>query len=147
LVFESVLTPRAVAERDLLAPIDDVWGFIAEPRHLADWWPGIAAVEPDRRGLAPGGRWEVRRGQRPGLFRGARSTSTLLVREVDAPSRVAWHILDERLDVELELEATAPDRTLARLAVSGPLMLAFRRSLPRVALERLHALCQTAVTL
>jgi uncharacterized protein YndB with AHSA1/START domain len=139
--------PGASAERELIAPRSDVWAFVAEPRHLADWWPGIAAVEPDRRGLAPGARWQVRRGQRPGLFRGARSTSTLLVGEVDAPQRATWQIIEERLDVELELEATAADRTLARLTVAGPLMLAFRRSLPRVALERLHALVQTAQTL
>ena len=142
-----LIKPGAQAERELLAPRSDVWAFIAEPRHLADWWPGIAAVEPDRRGLATGARWQLRRGQRPGLFRSARSTSTLVVREVDEPKRVAWHILDERLDVDLELEASAADRTVARLTVSGPLMLAFRRSLPRVALERLHALVQTAATL
>ena len=104
-------------------------------------------MEPDRRGLAPGARWQLRRGQRPGLFRGARSTSTLVVREVDELQRAAWHIVGERLDIVLELEATAADRTLARLTVAGPLMLAFRRSLPRVALERLHALVQTAATL
>jgi uncharacterized protein YndB with AHSA1/START domain len=139
--------PGASAERELIAPRSDVWAFVAEPRHLADWWPGIAAVEPDRRGLAPGARWQVRRGRRPGLFRGAGSESTLVVREVDEPQRAAWYIVDERLDVELSLEATAADRTLARLTVSGPLMLAFRRSLPRVALERLHTLVQTAATL
>lgn len=139
--------PRAEAERELLAPRGDVWAFIAEPRHLSDWWPGVAAVEPDRRGLAVGARWQVRRGQRPGLFRGVKAASTLVVREVDEPRRVAWQIVDERLDVELELEATAPDRTLARLAVSGPLMLAFRRELPGRALSRLHDLLQTADTL
>lgn len=139
--------PGASAEKELVAPRSDVWAFVAEPRHLADWWPGIAAVEPDRRGLAPGARWQLQRGQRPGLFRGARSTSTLVVREVDELQRAAWHIVGERLDVVLELEATAADRTLARLTVAGPLMLAFRRSLPRVALERLHALVQTAATL
>ena len=28
--------------------------FLAEPHHLADWWPGIVGVEPDRRGFATG---------------------------------------------------------------------------------------------
>lgn len=139
--------PRARAERELLASREDVWAFLAEPRHLADWWPGIAAVEPDRRGLQRGARWQLRRGSRPGLFRGSNAPVMLLVREVDEPRRVAWHMAGERLDVELELEVAGRDRTLARLALSGPFVLAFRRSLPRVALERLHSLVQTAVTL
>ena len=45
-----------VAKRELLAPIHDVWGFLADPHHLPDWWPGIAGVEPDRRGLGRGAR-------------------------------------------------------------------------------------------
>ena len=36
--------PRVEAARELLAPREDVWAFLAEPHHLADWWPGIAAV-------------------------------------------------------------------------------------------------------
>ncbi len=137
----------ARAERELLASRDDVWAFLAEPRHLADWWPGVAAVEPDRRGLAPGARWQLRRGAEPGLFQKANAPSILAVREVEKPRRVSWHITAERLDVELELEALPEDRTLARLRVSGPFVLAFRRSLPRIALDRLHSLVQTAVTL
>ena len=42
---------KFAASRDLLAPREDVWGFIAEPYHLADWWPGISGVQPDRRGV------------------------------------------------------------------------------------------------
>jgi uncharacterized protein YndB with AHSA1/START domain len=137
----------ARAERDLLASRDDVWAFLAEPRHLADWWPGVAAVEPDRRGLAPGARWQLRRGAEPGLFQKANAPSLLTVREVERPNRVSWHLTGERLDVELELEALTADRTRARLRVSGPFVLAFRRSLPKVALDRLHSLVQTAVTL
>ena len=138
--------PRAQAERELLAPRDDVWAFLAEPRHLADWWPGVAAVEPDRRGLAPGARWQVRRDERPGLLRKARATATLLIRDVDPPRRLAWHDTGERLDIELELRP-ADGHAVARLTISGPLVLAFRRSLPRIALERLHGLVQTAATL
>src|SRR5437667_108533 len=52
--------PLAQVELELLAPVEDVWRFLAEPRHLADWWPGIAAVEPDRRGLVAGARWIAR---------------------------------------------------------------------------------------
>ena len=61
--------PRVEAKRELLAPRQDVWEFLAEPRHFADWWPGISAVEPDRRGLAAGARWLVHGSNRPSLFR------------------------------------------------------------------------------
>jgi uncharacterized protein YndB with AHSA1/START domain len=141
------LSSSAAAERELLAPREDVWAFLAEPRHLADWWPGIAAVEPDARGLRRGARWRLRRGGQPGLLRKAHSASTLLVRDVDPPRRLAWHLVAERLDVELELDVEETGRTRARLSVSGPFVLGWRRSLPKVALERLHSLVQTAVTL
>ena len=139
--------PRAEASRELLAARADVWAFLAEPYHLADWWPGIAAVEPDRRGLAPGARWQLRGSGRPTLFRRAHATSMLLVREVEEPAFAAWHLTAERLDVELRLSETASDRTRADLAVTAPWLLGFPRSLPRRALGRLHALCQTAADL
>jgi uncharacterized protein YndB with AHSA1/START domain len=139
--------PRAEAEQELLAARADVWDFIAEPRHLADWWPGISAVEPDRRGLAPGARWRVRGSARPGLLRRSRAPGLLLVQRVDEPRLVAWQLTAERLDAELRLDETAVDRTLATLAVSGPWLVGVRGSLPRTALRRLHALCQTAAQL
>src|SRR4029077_12498427 len=70
--------PRYEAERVLLAPIDDVWAFVAEPYHLSDWWPGITGVEPDRRGLAPGARWKVLGPDQPTYFRRPRATGTPL---------------------------------------------------------------------
>ena len=139
--------PRAEASRVLLAARDDVWSFLAEPYHLADWWPGLPAVEPDRRGLTPGARWQLRGSGRPTLFRRAYATSMLLVREVEKPAFAAWHLTAERLDVELRLSGTARDRTRADLAVTAAWLLGFPRSLPRRALERLHALCQTAADL
>jgi uncharacterized protein YndB with AHSA1/START domain len=131
----------------LLAPVEDVWGFLAEPRHLADWWPGIAAVEPDRRGLAAGARWLVRGTGRAPLLRRAHAEDVVLVREVDPYRRVLLHKVKDRVDVELVLEASGHDRTLARLAVRGPLLLGFGRRLPAEALRRLHALVQTAARL
>lgn len=136
------MTSRAV--RELFAPVEDVWSFIAEPRHFADWWPGLAAVEPDRRGLAAGARWQVRGSGRPTLLRRAYGEGLLLVREVEPQRRFAFHLTRERADAVLELEATGPDRTRAQLAVSARLL---RRSLARDALSRLHALCQTAAGL
>ena len=47
------------ATRELLASLDDAWGFLAEPYHLSDWWPGAVSVQPDRRGFEPGARWQV----------------------------------------------------------------------------------------
>jgi uncharacterized protein YndB with AHSA1/START domain len=139
--------PSATAERELLAPRRDVWSFLAEPHHLPDWWPGLAAVEPDRRGLSPGARWRVRASDRPTLLRRPQAAGMLLVRRVEEPNLVAWHLTAERLDVELRLDALSADRTLATLTATSPWMVAFRRSLPRKALSRLHDLCQTAAKL
>ena len=138
---------RVGAERVLLAPRADVWAFLAEPRHLADWWPGIAAVEPDRRGLAAGARWQVRRPPAVRLFRVRSGEELLLVREVEEPRRVAWQFAGTGLDVELVLEPAAAGRTKATLTLDRGVLLGPVRELPRVALGRLHALIQTAATL
>lgn len=139
--------PKHVVTRELLAPREDVWGFVAEPRHLADWWPGIAAVEPDRRGLAPGARWQVFTGNRPTLFRRPNVQGVLLVLEVERPRRATWRLVAERIDVELELADLGEERTRATLTVEGPWLIGLTRQLPVKALSRLHALCQTAATL
>jgi Polyketide cyclase / dehydrase and lipid transport len=139
--------PTYTETRELLAPLDDVWLFLAEPHHFSDWWPGVGGVHPDRRGLAPGARWTLHAGTQPSLFRRPAAESTLLVREVEAPTRVAWHMTNERLDVELVLADAPARRTRAELTVSGPFIVGLRRSLPRNALNRLHALCQTAAEL
>ena len=139
--------PTYTETRELLAPLDDVWLFLAEPHHFSDWWPGVGGVHPDRRGLAPGARWTLHAGMQPSLFRRPAAESTLLVREVEAPTRVAWHMTNERLDVELVLADAPTRRTRAELTVSGPFIVGLRRSLPKNALNRLHALCQTAAEL
>ena len=61
----SGAVPTYSAARELLAPREDVWLFLAEPHHLSDWWPGVAGVTPDRRGLAPGARWKLHAAMRP----------------------------------------------------------------------------------
>jgi len=139
--------PGSEASLELVAPVEDVWGFLAEPRHLADWWPGIAAVEPDRRGLAPGARWVARGTGHAPLLRRAHAEDLILVREVDPFRRVLFHKVKDRLDAELVLEPAGHDRTLARLAIRGPLLLGFGRRLPREALARLHALKPTTARL
>jgi hypothetical protein len=136
--------PRTLASRELLASLDDAWAFIAEPHHLADWWPGIAAVEPDRRGVAPGARWRVHGTNRPTLFRAPNPSGTLLVLGVEPPFRFAFQLTGERLDAEIRLEDAGPRRTLATLTVEAPLLVGLKRSFAQKALGRLHALCQTA---
>jgi uncharacterized protein YndB with AHSA1/START domain len=139
--------PSYTVTREILAPLEDVWLFLAEPHHFSDWWPGVSGVHPDRRGLAPGARWKLHAGMRPSLFRRPAVESTLMVIEVEPPTRVTWYMTVERLDVELGLSDAGAHRTRAELTVSGPFLVGLRRSLPRNALNRLHALCQTAAEL
>ena len=136
--------PRYAAERVLLAPIDDVWRFLAEPYHLSDWWPGISGVEPDRRGLAPGARWKV---QGPSYFRRAETPALLLVREVVPMERFSFELARERTAVEVELRAVDADRTSVTVAVSGRLLFGPRSRLARDAVTRLYDLVQTAAEL
>jgi uncharacterized protein YndB with AHSA1/START domain len=139
--------PRASASRELLASRDDVWSFIAEPHHFSDWWPGIAGVRPDRRGLAEGARWEIHGHDQPTLLRRATSSGMLLVIAVQRPERFAWTMTGDHIDAELRLEERGPDRTVATLVVEAPWAHGLSRSLPRKALTRLHALYQTAADL
>jgi len=136
--------PSYTARKELLAPLEDVWLFLAEPRHLSDWWPGVAAVTPDRRGLAPGARWKLHAPMRPSLLRRPASESTLQVIEVEPPICVNGKTTTERLDVEITLEDAGNHHTNVELTVSGPFLVGLRRSFPRSALNRLYALCQTA---
>jgi uncharacterized protein YndB with AHSA1/START domain len=136
--------PRVVAKRELLASRADVWGFLAEPRHLADWWPGVADVRPDRRGFAEGARWEIVGNHRPTMFRQAASSGMLQVRAVQPYERFAYYLTGDHLEVDIRLRSTAEDRTEALLSVEGTFMFGMSRSLPRRALGRLYSLCQTA---
>jgi uncharacterized protein YndB with AHSA1/START domain len=138
---------RIQASRELLAPRADVWSVVSEPYHLPDWWPGAGGVQPDRRGAAAGARWQVVLGDEPTLFRRPETTGTLVVTAADAPAVFAFHLAADKLDVRVDLEPAAADRTLATITVEGPWLIAYRRTLARRALNRLHALCQTAATL
>ncbi|HET7137848.1 MAG TPA: SRPBCC family protein [Gaiellaceae bacterium] len=127
------------ASLELLAPRADVWGFLAEPYHLSDWWPGITGVEPDRRGFAPGARWKAHSRKR-NVFTGSRVVETmLLVREIDPYERWTWHLLQPATDVEVRLQATGEDRTRVTVGVS--------RGNPALAVKRLYDLVQTAAEL
>ena len=139
--------PTYEATRELLAPRADVWRFLSEPYNLADWWPGISGLQPDRRGLAPGARWQILGDNRPSLFRKPNMSGMLLVLDVKPYEEFSFQLTGERLHVTLHLSEPKPDRTLARLTVSGPLLIGLRRSMPSRALGRLHAIVQTAADL
>jgi uncharacterized protein YndB with AHSA1/START domain len=139
--------PRAAASRELLAPRGDVWAFVAEPHHFPDWWPGIGGVQPDRRGFAEGARWGVTGIERPTLLRRPASSGTLLITEIHIPERFAWTLTGDHIDAELRLEEQGSNRTIATLQIEAPWLYGLSRSLPRKALTRLHALCQTGAEL
>jgi hypothetical protein len=143
--------PRVAAARELLAPREEVWRFLAEPHHLSDWWPGVHGVHPDRRGLAPGARWRLASGpQSAGLMgaflRSPEAAGTLVVLDVRTNELVRLLFVDERIEAEIVLDAARESRTRATLAIEGP-WLRVNRSLPRRALNRLYNLCQTAAEL
>ena len=138
---------RAAASRELLAAREDVWSFVAEPHHFADWWPGIGGVQPDRRGFAEGARWGISGTDRPTLLRRATSSGMLLVTGIETPKRFTWRLTGDHIDAELRLDERGADRTIATLNIEAPWLYGFSRALPRRALTRLHALCQTAAEL
>jgi hypothetical protein len=134
--------PRATAERELLAPTADVWTFVGEPYNLPDWWPGVAAVRPDRRGAAAGARWQVQRSE-PGWLRGGDDADTLIVQAAEPRRRFAFELVGGRLRADLRLEPLTADRSRAELDVEVPWLSGSPRRLAQEALTRLHALCQT----
>jgi uncharacterized protein YndB with AHSA1/START domain len=136
--------PTYAAARTLLAPRADVWEFLAEPHNLPDWWPGVAGVQPDRRGFAPGARWEVMGPNRPTLVRRPQATRKLLVLAVEPLERVAFRLTGDRIDAEVRLHAAEADRTEVTVTVSGPWLIGLNRRYPHRALDRLYALLQTA---
>ena len=137
--------PRYAAERVLLAPIEDVWAFLVEPYNLPDWFPGVSGVQPDRRGVAPGARWQVLGADKPSFLRKPDAAGTLLVLDVVPMSRLVFQLTGQRLDAELELAPADEGTTRARLAVEAP-FLAVNRGFAHQALGRLYDLVQTSVT-
>lgn len=133
---------RSVAERTLLAPVEDVWAVLAEPHRLPDWWPGMNAVEPDRRGLVAGARWRVH-GSSPGYLRRPLAADTLVLSRVERGRLVEFALARDRLVAELELEAVPGNHTLARLTLTARWLYGPRGAIARTALSGLYALCQT----
>jgi uncharacterized protein YndB with AHSA1/START domain len=143
--------PSVAASRELLAPREEVWRFLAEPHHLSDWWPGVRGVRPDRRGLAPGARWQLTSGPQTGGLMGAflrspNAAGTLVVLDVRGNELVRLLFVDDRIEATLQLEPAPDSRTRVTLVIEGP-WLRVNRTLPRRALNRLYELCQTAAEL
>jgi uncharacterized protein YndB with AHSA1/START domain len=146
--------PRYVAERTLLAPLEDVWAFLAEPYNFADGWPGIRGVQPDRRGLAPGARWTIvgptdnttgeplRPLFGPGMFKRPSAAGALLVTDVVRGSRIAFQLVAERISAEIDLSPVDATHTNVTVTVEAA-WPAVRRTYARDALKNLYDLLQT----
>jgi uncharacterized protein YndB with AHSA1/START domain len=138
------------ATRELLAPRADVWALVSEPFHLPDWWPAYSGVRPDRRGLAPNARWDVRRAAAPGLLRRPGGDGLIVITLVDPTLELRWRDVEQGVEAGIRLVNAGEGRTRATAYVDGPwwrVLLEGYRDLPRRSLIRLHALCQTAATL
>jgi uncharacterized protein YndB with AHSA1/START domain len=141
---------RIEAETELIATRADAWALLAEPRHLSDWWPGYTSVRPDRRGLAEGARWQVVRGGEIGLLKRPGGEGLIVITAAESDRRLAWQDVQQGFTADLRLEPAPDGNTRATLTIEAPAWRAIAeglRPLPRKALARLHALCQTAATL
>jgi uncharacterized protein YndB with AHSA1/START domain len=50
--------PRVTRRRLIAAPVDEVWGLVADPYNLPRWWPRVSRVENvDRRGSGRRSQW------------------------------------------------------------------------------------------
>ena len=112
------------------APQRDVWAFLAEPYHLPDWWPGYSGVRPDRKGLAPGARWQVTRSRRPGLLRKPGGEALVVIKTVDPVFELVWHDTQAKLDVGIALAAAGEERTLGDRDRVRPVVAALDRGRP-----------------
>jgi hypothetical protein len=107
-------------------------------------------VRPDQRGFAPGARWELIGGPQPTLFRRAYARTLAVVKRIEPYESVLWHLVDDRLDLEVRIRAVDESRTHVTVTIEGPWrpeILGSPRRRPKQAVARLHALCQTAASL
>jgi uncharacterized protein YndB with AHSA1/START domain len=132
--------PRFAATKAIDAPPEVVWAVLADPAAFPDWWPGIDQVEAGRQGLAPAARWQLTGPDRPSLLRRPQTTGTLLVLAVARPTRLAFQLTGDRVEVELELRALDDGRTEASLVLDAPSLSGIRRRFPAQVLARLDAL-------
>jgi uncharacterized protein YndB with AHSA1/START domain len=98
---------RAQATRTVDAPPPEVWRVVADPDHLARWWPGVERVE----GVGDERFTLVQRSSRG---RPVRADHRIVLRE--EPRRVAWEQLLAGTPFERLLES---GRTEVRLRPAG----------------------------
>jgi uncharacterized protein YndB with AHSA1/START domain len=133
--------PRYTARRVLPGTVDEVWTVLAEPERFAEWWPGVEAVDPGRRGLVPGGLWRIDGGPVKASFRRKPEVSgNLLVIEVVSRSKVVFQLMAGRMWVELELEPNEDDAAAATLVIEAPRFSGVGRAFPSEVLSQLAAL-------
>jgi len=134
------------ATREIDSARPDVWKLVSQPYHLADWWPGYAGAHPDRLGLAPNARWRITRNRTPGFLRRPGGEGLIVIKIVDPGLELAWYDMEQKLDAGLSLRNSPDGGTTARAWVDAPLwrlIVESARDLPKQAVARLHALCQT----
>lgn len=135
--------PARTAAIELLAPPEDVWSYVSEPYNFPDWWPGVATVEPDRRGFATGARWAVRL-RDASLLRRPHAEDVLVVHAAEPETRFAFEIVRAKVRGDLLLAPAESNSTRATLRVDEPFRISFTRGqLPKEALARLYARVQT----
>jgi uncharacterized protein YndB with AHSA1/START domain len=106
----------ASAEKELLAPRDDVWAFISDAGRLADWWPGIFAAQEQ------GSTWTVEGDEREGLTevadRGDHERKETVDVEKAAPGTLRLRFPRSGYEATLSLASTARNRTGATLSIA-----------------------------
>lgn len=140
---------RLSASGHVDAPPHDLWALLAEPRHLSDWWPGYVAVNPDRRKASQGARWAIVRSGAPGLLRRPGGDGLVVITLVEPGRALAWRDLQQDFVAHVGIEA-AEDGSVVSITLAAAwwrIPLEGLRGLPRQALGRLRALCQTSATI
>ena len=130
--------PKVAATRRIDAPRELVWAVVADPERFGDWWPGVASVEPGRRGLVPGARWRIEGESRGRYLRRPLPAGELLVLAVRIAERVAFQLTGDRIDVELVLRDD-DGGTAAELVLDSPPLIGMRRAFPGSVLRALDA--------
>ena len=112
--------------------------MLADAARWSEWWPGLVGAHPTvRRALAPGALWHLEGTDRPSLRRRPQLGGSLLVLAVVPLQHVAFQLMSEHAEVELDLEPVEGDATQARLAIEAPRFGGLGRGVPSEALAQL----------
>ena len=95
--------------------------MLADPARWPDWWPGLVGAQPSvRRALAPGAHWTLEGTEQPSFRRRPQVGGSLLFLEVVPLRRIAFQLIGEHADVELDLEPVEDGQTQATLGIEAP---------------------------